>query len=75
MARGDREWVDDIISAIADIRADTASTDFATFAAMPANARNPVEMSQRLSILLVSTAITGIMQIATLVIMTKIASS
>jgi hypothetical protein len=32
--------------------------------AVPAKARNPVEMSQRLSILLVSTAITGIMQIA-----------
>jgi uncharacterized protein with HEPN domain len=35
MARTDDEWVRDIISAIADIRADTAGLDFAAFAARP----------------------------------------
>ena len=35
MARTDAEWVQDIISAIADIRADTAGLDYAAFAAKP----------------------------------------
>jgi uncharacterized protein with HEPN domain len=33
MARGDEEWVEDIVSAVADIRADTAGMDFAMFSA------------------------------------------
>ncbi len=33
MARGDKEWVEDILSAVTDIRADTAGMDFAAFAA------------------------------------------
>jgi len=33
MARCDGEWVQDIISAIADIRADTVGLDLAAFAA------------------------------------------
>jgi uncharacterized protein with HEPN domain len=40
MARGDAEWVQDIISAVADIRADTAGMDFASFAAKPAIVRS-----------------------------------
>jgi uncharacterized protein with HEPN domain len=40
MARSDREWVEDIISAIADIRADTAGMDFAAFAAKSATVRS-----------------------------------
>jgi uncharacterized protein with HEPN domain len=40
MARGDEEWVADIISAIADIRADTACMDFAAFSAMPVVVRS-----------------------------------
>ena len=40
MARGDKEWVEDIISAITDIRADTAGMDFAAFAAKPAIVRS-----------------------------------
>jgi uncharacterized protein with HEPN domain len=40
MARGDEEWVDDIISAIADIRADTFGLDFASFSAKPVIVRS-----------------------------------
>ena len=40
MARGDKEWIADIIAAIADIRADTAGMDFAAFAAKPAIVRS-----------------------------------
>jgi uncharacterized protein with HEPN domain len=40
MARSDDEWVQDIISAIADIRADTIGLDFATFAAKPTIVRS-----------------------------------
>lgn len=36
MARSDGEWIDDILTAIADIRADTAGMDY------PAFARNPM---------------------------------
>lgn len=36
MARGDRGWVKDILSAIADIRADTEGMNFTAFAAKPA---------------------------------------
>jgi uncharacterized protein with HEPN domain len=39
MARRDKEWVADILSAIADIRADTAGMDFAAFAADPSTVR------------------------------------
>jgi uncharacterized protein with HEPN domain len=35
MARSDAEWVQDVLSAIADIRADTAGLDFDGFAARP----------------------------------------
>jgi uncharacterized protein with HEPN domain len=35
MARGDKGWVEDIIAAVTDIRADTAGMDFATFSAKP----------------------------------------
>ena len=40
MARGDEEWVEDIVSAVADIRADTAGMDFAAFSAHPAIIRS-----------------------------------
>jgi uncharacterized protein with HEPN domain len=40
MARTDGEWVQDIISAIADIRADTTGLDFAAFAAKPTIVRS-----------------------------------
>jgi len=40
MARGDDEWVGDIVAAIADIRADTAGMDFAAFSAKPVNVRS-----------------------------------
>jgi len=40
MARGDEEWVEDIISAVADIRADTAGMDFVAFSAKPAIVRS-----------------------------------
>ena len=40
MARGDKEWVEDIIPAVADIRADTAGMGFAAFAAKPAVVRS-----------------------------------
>jgi hypothetical protein len=40
MARGDEEWVGDIISAVADIRDDTAAMDFSAFAAKPAIVRS-----------------------------------
>jgi uncharacterized protein with HEPN domain len=40
MARGDAEWVQDILSATADIRADTAGMDFAAFAAKPTIVRS-----------------------------------
>ena len=36
MVRGDDTWVEDIIAAIADIRADTASLDFIAFSAQSA---------------------------------------
>lgn len=40
MARTDAEWQQDIVSAIADIRADTVGMNFATFAASPAIVRS-----------------------------------
>jgi uncharacterized protein with HEPN domain len=40
MARTDDAWVRDIISAIADIRVDTAGLDFAAFAARPTIVRS-----------------------------------
>ncbi len=40
MARSDREWIQDILSAVADIRADTATMDFAAFSARPAIVRS-----------------------------------
>ncbi len=40
MARSDDAWVQDIIAAIADIRADTAGLDFAAFAANPTIVRS-----------------------------------
>nr|WP_294555855.1 HepT-like ribonuclease domain-containing protein [uncultured Rhodopila sp.] len=40
MARGDKEWVADIIAGIADIRADTAGMDFSAFTAKPAIVRS-----------------------------------
>jgi uncharacterized protein with HEPN domain len=39
MAHRDKEWVADILFAIADIRADTAGMDFAAFAADPSTVR------------------------------------
>ena len=40
MARGDEAWVEDIVSAIADIRADTAGMNFEKFSAYPAIIRS-----------------------------------
>jgi uncharacterized protein with HEPN domain len=40
MVRSDDEWVRDIVSAIADIRADTTGLDFAAFAAKPTIVRS-----------------------------------
>jgi uncharacterized protein with HEPN domain len=40
MARGDGEWVEDIVAAVADIRADTAGMDFAAFSAKPVTVRS-----------------------------------
>ena len=40
MARTDAEWIQDMISAIADIRADTIGLDFARFAAKPTIVRS-----------------------------------
>ena len=40
MARSDQEWIQDIISAVNDIRADTATMDFAAFAAQPSIVRS-----------------------------------
>jgi len=40
MARGDEKWVEDIVSAVADIRTDTAGMDFAAFSAKPAIVRS-----------------------------------
>lgn len=40
MARGDRERIDDILTATADIRADTAGMDLAAFARNPLVARS-----------------------------------
>ncbi len=40
MARSDAEWIDDIIAAIADIRADTEGMDFATFSTKPSIVRS-----------------------------------
>ena len=40
MARTDDEWVQDIVTAIADIRADTAGLDYAAFAARPTTIRS-----------------------------------
>lgn len=40
MARTDAEWIQDIVSTIADIRADTIGLDFAAFAAKPTIVRS-----------------------------------
>jgi len=40
MARSDAEWVQDIVTAIADIRADTIDMDFTTFSAKPTIVRS-----------------------------------
>jgi uncharacterized protein with HEPN domain len=40
MARGDKEWVEDTIAAVTDIRADTYGMDFAAFAAKPVVVRS-----------------------------------
>lgn len=40
MARTDAAWVEDIVSAVADIRADTAGMDFAAFSATPVTVRS-----------------------------------
>ncbi len=40
MARGDAEWVQDIITAVGDIRADTAGMDFSAFSGKPAIVRS-----------------------------------
>ncbi|MFO1028344.1 MAG: HepT-like ribonuclease domain-containing protein [Acetobacteraceae bacterium] len=40
MARSDAEWVQDILTAIADIRADTLGMNYAAFAAQPSIVRS-----------------------------------
>ena len=40
MARSDSEWVQDIITAIADIRADTSDLDYVAFATQPTIVRS-----------------------------------
>jgi hypothetical protein len=40
MARGDKEWVQDIVTAVADIRTDTTGMDFAAFSAKPVTVRS-----------------------------------
>jgi uncharacterized protein with HEPN domain len=40
MARSDEEWVEDIVSAVADIRADTSGMDLVAFSAKPAIVRS-----------------------------------
>jgi len=40
MARPDEEWVQDILAAVADIRADTAGMDFLAFSAQPVIVRS-----------------------------------
>jgi uncharacterized protein with HEPN domain len=40
MARGDREWAEDILAAIKDIRADTAGMDFTASAGKPVIVRS-----------------------------------
>jgi uncharacterized protein with HEPN domain len=40
MARADEEWVEDIVSAVADIRADTAGMDLVEFSAKPTIVRS-----------------------------------
>jgi len=40
MARGDTEWADDILAAIADIRADTKGMDYPAFSRSPAVIRS-----------------------------------
>jgi uncharacterized protein with HEPN domain len=40
MARHDKQWVQDILAAIADIRADTAGVDFSAFSAQPVIVRS-----------------------------------
>jgi uncharacterized protein with HEPN domain len=40
MARSNEAWVQDIVTAIADIRADTVRMDFTSFAANPAVVRS-----------------------------------
>jgi len=40
MARGDGEWIDDILAAIAAIRADTAGMDYSAFAQTPVVVRS-----------------------------------
>jgi len=50
MARGDAEWVEDTVSAVADIRADAGGMDFAAFSAKPVIRRSglySVAMSKR----------------------------
>jgi hypothetical protein len=42
MARTDDEWVQDIISAIADIRTDTTGLDFAAFDLHPDSSVDPL---------------------------------
>ena len=40
MARDEQEWIRDILTAIADIRADTLGSDFAAFSVKPAVIRS-----------------------------------
>jgi uncharacterized protein with HEPN domain len=40
MARGDEAWVEDIVLAVAAIRADTEGMDFAAFSAKPVTVRS-----------------------------------
>jgi uncharacterized protein with HEPN domain len=40
MARSDEEWIQDILSAIADIRADTAGLDYSGFIGRPTTIRS-----------------------------------
>jgi len=40
MARSEQEWIEDILTAVADIRADTMGMDFAAFSGNPAIIRS-----------------------------------
>ncbi len=40
MARNDQEWIQDIVPAVAELRADTVGMDVASFAAKPAIVRS-----------------------------------